>query len=82
MPAPSLSLAALRAKIARTQRVRGAKHPDTIAARQEYAEAQLAEYVERVVAAAPPLRPDQMRRIAAILDAAPVEATHEPAVAS
>lgn len=74
MPAPPPTLAALRAKIARTQRLRGAQHPDTLAARQDYAEAQLAEYVERIVSTAPPLRVDQLRRIAAIFDAAPVAA--------
>ena len=63
------TFAALRAKIARTQRAHGAQHPATIAARQEYAEARLTEHVERIVATAPSLRPDQRRRIAAILDA-------------
>ena len=70
---PSLSLAAQRAKIARTQRARGAAHPDTIAIRRDYAAARLESYVEGVVASAPPLTEAQRRRIAAILDAAPVE---------
>lgn len=74
MPAPPPTLAALRAKIARTQRLRGAQHPDTLAARRDYAEAQLTEYVERIVSTAPPLRADQRRRIAAILDCTPTAA--------
>jgi hypothetical protein len=74
MPAPPPTLAALRAKIARTQRLRGARHSETIAVRQDYAEAQLAEYVERIVSTSPQLRDDQLRRIAAIFDAAPVAA--------
>ncbi|MCA1707413.1 MAG: hypothetical protein LC808_30760 [Actinobacteria bacterium] len=67
MPSPSPTLAALRAKIARTQRVRGARHPDTIRVRQEYAEAQLTEYVKRIVSTAPPLSEEQRDRLASLL---------------
>lgn len=79
---PSLSLAAQRAKIARTQRARGAAHPDTIATRRDYAAARLESYVEEVVASGPPLTEAQRRRIAAILDVAPADTDARSAVTS
>lgn len=75
---PPPSLAAQRAKIARTERIHGAAHADTVEARRDYAAAKLEAYVEKIVASAPPLTEAQRRRIAAVLDSAPSDGI-EPA---
>ena len=60
-------LLAARAKHAGTVRHHGPDSPQAQNARRELAEAQIATYIERVVAEAPPLTPEQRDRIAAIL---------------
>ena len=78
---PDHDLVACRTAIARAARaVR--KRPDDMAAleklgrvRQDYAEAQLAEHIQQVVAKAPPLSDEQRGRLAALLTASGGDAT-------
>lgn len=56
-----------RARVAILTRKRPAGHPDIEEARRRLAEANISQYVERVVAKAPPLTTEQRDRIAALL---------------
>lgn len=56
-----------RARVASLTRSRAADDPDLVAARRDLKAARLADYVERVVAEAPPLTDEQRDRIAALL---------------
>lgn len=56
-----------RAKVASLSRSRPANDPELIEARQNLKALKLEEYVRNVVDQAPPLRPDQADRIAALL---------------
>ncbi|SFS15703.1 hypothetical protein SAMN04487783_2107 [Agrococcus baldri] len=56
-----------RARVASLSRSRTADDPDLLEARRNLKAARLAEYVERVVAEAPPLTPQQRDRIASLL---------------
>lgn len=47
--------------------------PRVLDARRDHATEQILEYVQRVVAAAPPLRPCQIDRLRALLGSVPVE---------
>lgn len=67
-----LTPAQMRARIARAER--SAKRQDTPeqrdrvrALRADYAAEKLAEYIEQVIAAAPPLTPEQRDRLALLL---------------
>lgn len=56
-----------RARVAALSRSRSADDPDFVAAKRDLAAARLEDYVERTVAAAPPLTDEQRDRIARIL---------------
>ena len=56
-----------RAKVASLSRIRPSDDPELIEARQNLKALKLEEYVRNVVDQAPPLRPDQADRIAALL---------------
>ena len=56
-----------RAKVASLSRSRPATDPELIAARRNLRAAKLEEYVERVVAAAPPLTQEQIDRVSVLL---------------
>lgn len=56
-----------RARVAALVRHRGADDPAVLEAKRELAAENIASYVERVVAGAPPLTPEQRDRIAALL---------------
>lgn len=56
-----------RGRIAALSRSRTPDDPDLEKARADFKAERLAEHVRRVVASAPPLTPDQVDRIAAIL---------------
>lgn len=56
-----------RGRVASLSRTRSADDPDLIAARQTLAAAKLEKYVTEVVATAPPLTPEQLSRVAALL---------------
>ncbi len=56
-----------RARIASLSRSRSADDPDLIEARRDLAAERLAEHIERVVAAAPPLSREQRDRLALLL---------------
>ena len=61
MPATSLG-----ARVAVSTRLKGANHPDTLAARQAHAAAAIEDEIERRLAAAPPLSDEQVDRLAAL----------------
>ena len=56
-----------RAKVASLSRSRSANDPELIEARQNLKALKLEEYVRNVVDNAPPLRPEQADKIAALL---------------
>lgn len=56
-----------RAKVGALSRSRPADDPELVKARQNLKAATLEDYVRRVVDEAPPLRPEQLDRITAIL---------------
>ena len=57
-----------RARVASLTRSRPADDPDLLTARRNLREARLAEEIRRVVSQAPPLGPDQLNRLAALLN--------------
>ena len=62
-----MSWTAERARVASLSRSRTTDDPDLINARVSLRAARLEDYVQRVVAEAPPLTPEQRDRIAALL---------------
>ena len=66
MPASS-SVAHHRARVGALSRDRAPDDPELVAARQNLRALSLEEHVRRVVAEAPPLSPEQLDRIAALL---------------
>ncbi|WP_344054452.1 hypothetical protein [Microbacterium lacus] len=56
-----------RARVASLSRSRSADDPDLIAARRDLRAARIEDYIQRVVATAPPLTADQRSRLAALL---------------
>lgn len=56
-----------RARVASLSRSREADDPDLIDARRNLKAARLNDYIQRVVAEAPPLTSDQRSRLAALL---------------
>lgn len=62
-----MSLYSKRAKVAALSRSRSKDDPELVTARQDLAASKLAQYVEKVVAEAPPLTAEQSDRIAALL---------------
>lgn len=62
-----MSLTHERARVAALSRSRNTNDPALINARQNLRAAKLEEYVSRVVAEAPPLRPEQIDRISILL---------------
>ena len=56
-----------RARVASLSRSRTADDPDLVAARRNLKAARLAEYIERVVAEAPPLTIEQRNRLSVLL---------------
>lgn len=64
---PSRPVAQARARVASLTRSRPLHDPEFIAARRDLAAENLAAYVSRVVADAPPLTAEQRDRIAALL---------------
>jgi F0F1-type ATP synthase delta subunit len=56
-----------RAKVASLSRSRSHDDPELLTARRNLAAARLEDYVAKVVAAAPPLTPAQIDRIAVLL---------------
>lgn len=62
-----MSLYSKRAKVAALSRSRTKDDPELVTARQDLAASKLAQYVEKVVAEAPPLTAEQSDRIAALL---------------
>lgn len=62
-----MSLYSKRAKVAALSRSRTKDDPELLTAKQDLAASKLAQYVERVVAEAPPLTTEQSDRIAALL---------------
>lgn len=67
MPAPSPSVAAARARANALKRYRPVDDPVVKAAERDLRVERLAEYIERVVDAAPPLTPEQRDRLALLL---------------
>jgi hypothetical protein len=68
MPTPdSPSIYARRARVASLSRSRAVDDPDYVDARRDLAAANLEQYIERVVAEAPPLTAEQRDKLAAIL---------------
>lgn len=57
----------LGARTLQLSRHHGADAPVTVAARQDLAEAQIEAAIQKVVAAAPPLRPEQADRLAGLI---------------
>ena len=53
--------------VARVVRYRGEGSPEAVEARRELANAKISQYVEKVVASAPPLTDDQCERIGVLL---------------
>lgn len=70
---PAPSVARQRGRVAGLSRSRPADDPEFIAARQELAAANIAAYVEKVVASAPPLTDEQRDRLTNLLRGGPVE---------
>ena len=62
-----MSLYSKRAKVAALSRSRTKDDPELLTAKQDLAASKLAQYVEKVVAEAPPLTAEQSDRIAALL---------------
>ncbi|CAO1650561.1 hypothetical protein NYA9BBAC_00918 [Salinibacterium sp. NYA9b] len=58
-----MSLLSLGAKVARQHKLKGATHPDTLAARAELT----AAHIKRIMDDAPPLDEEQLDRILGIL---------------
>lgn len=58
---------ALGARAQQLTRYHGANAPVTIAARQDLAEAQIEAAIQKIVAAAPPLRSEQSDRLAGLI---------------
>ena len=56
-----------RDKLANTARSKGKFAPETLDARRELAEAKILAYVDRVVAAAPPLSAERRNRLATLV---------------
>jgi hypothetical protein len=56
-----------RGRLARKSKDLPAKHPDLIALRRDIRAKRLAEYIEKVLATAPPLTDDQRTRLAELL---------------
>lgn len=56
-----------RARVASLTRSRAADDPDLIDARRKLREAKLAEHIAHAVDAAPPLTPEQIDRLSALL---------------
>ena len=56
--------------VARATRKHGAESVEVIDARRELATAKIAEYVQKIVAAAPPLTDEQRDRLATLMRAA------------
>jgi hypothetical protein len=56
-----------RARIGALSRSRPDDDPELVDAKRGLAEAKLADYIERVLAAAPPLTPQQLTRLAELL---------------
>lgn len=68
MSAPSLDRRpALGARAEILRRTHGLEASVTVAARQDLAEAQIEAAIQKVVAAAPPLRPEQADRLAGLI---------------
>lgn len=57
----------LRGRVAALSRTRSKDDPELIEARRQLAAETIAQYAQRVAAAAPPLSPEQKARIAAAL---------------
>lgn len=62
-----MSLYSKRAKVAALSRSRTKDDPELLTAKQDLAASKLAQYVERVVAEAPPLSEQQTDRIVTLL---------------
>lgn len=67
MAALSAKVAATRASIARRTQSYPSDHPKVLEARRDHAEAKLADYIERVLSAAPPLSDEQRGRLVDLL---------------
>jgi len=80
---PSTELNHARMRVARAHRFHGPDSPEVVEARRDLAGENLAAYVSRVVADAPPLTDDQVARVAALLrpsaDGAPPGRIDRPA---
>lgn len=61
-----------RAKVAALKRHRAPDDPDVLDAERDLTVARAEDYIRAVVASAPPLRPDDVERLRALLPAAPV----------
>jgi hypothetical protein len=66
----STSVTKASSKLALTTRYRGATSPEATEARRDLAAVKITSYVEKVVATAPPLTPEQRDRVAAALGGA------------
>ncbi|WP_326548702.1 hypothetical protein QGN32_11610 [Mycolicibacterium sp. ND9-15] len=64
---PSKVIAHHKARVAAYTRSRTPDDPDFLAAKRDLAEARISDYVERVLAQAPPLNDEQRTRLAELL---------------
>ena len=67
MPSTPLTPKQALGRVAIHQRWHGPDAPQTIDARRQLAEANVAAYIEKQLAAAPPFEPEQIERLTALL---------------